>query len=570
MKDSIIIGLLQNFAVLLAFVMFYESVWVKTKHQRTFVQQLRIGFFLSGISVLLMFTPWTFIPGVVFDTRSVMISITGLFFGTIPTIAVMIITAIVRIYIGGDGIYMGLAVILSSGLLGLLFRGYFPIRDARKPLLNLFLLGLSVHLCMAALTLLLPQDIRYQTFSRILLPIFLIYIPATVSLGWLMLRQYKYWQDSQARLKLAETERRLYKLLESGNIISIILKLDGTIVYCNDYLLKLCGYERNEVIGQNWFNLFIEEDFRTDLKNRLMDPNVVPEDLACQENPIMHKNGQSFYISWYNTFFYSKDQKIDKLASIGVNLTDRINFEKELVLAKDRAEESDRLKTAFLNNMSHEIRTPMNGIIGFTDLLREDGFSEHEKGEFIEIIRLNTNRLLYTVNNIIEISRIQSGKIKVNLDDFDLLRLCEKLWRDYQPEADDKKLKFNLLIPIDRAVIVHSDRLKLEAILTNLIRNALKFTQEGTIDLIVRIEESGVVILVNDTGCGIPADQQSNIFKCFEQANNHLNSGFDGNGIGLAIVKAYADLIHAEIKLESTPQRGSSFSIHLPKSVVLP
>ena len=265
MKDSIIIELLQNTAILLAFAMLYENFWVDNDTNKSTGKKILIGLILSGIGVVLMFTPWNLAPGIVFDTRSVMISIAGLFFGLIPTTITMLITSIVRLMIGGDGQWMGVAVIISSGTIGLLWRNLRPDWKSKKYHLELLAMGILVHLAMYLSTFLLPPDKILPTLKTIALPLIFIYSPATMFLGVIMLKQYKNTQNRLAQLKLDESERRLAEVLESGNIVSLLLDKDGNIKYCNNYLLEITGYTKNEVLEKNWFEMFIPTDIRDEL-----------------------------------------------------------------------------------------------------------------------------------------------------------------------------------------------------------------------------------------------------------------------------------------------------------------
>ncbi len=251
------------------------------------------------------------------------------------------------------------------------------------------------------------------------------------------------------------------------------------------------------------------------------------------------------------------------------DITERIKSKNELIKAKEKAEENDRLKTAFLQNMSHEIRTPMNAIMGFSDLLFENA-NDHEKlKQFTEIINQRCNDLLDIINDILDIAKIESGQLSVNKEQCDLVDLFAELtafFNEYQKRVNKQHIKFSIKAPcnLSESKII-TDKVKLKQIFINLITNAFKFTNEGWIEGGCKFDdEQNIVFYVSDTGLGIPADKQQFVFERFTQLqhSNKLNMG--GTGLGLPIVKALTGLLGGEISLESEPGKGSTFSIKFP------
>ena len=232
----------------------------------------------------------------------------------------------------------------------------------------------------------------------------------------------------------------------------------------------------------------------------------------------------------------------------------------ELIKAKEKAEESDRLKSAFLANMSHEIRTPMNGILGFTDLLKEPGLTGKQQKDYIEIIQKSGDRMLNTVNDIIEISRIETGQIKlvsnlVNISDH-LTTLCIF----FRLEAENKGLKLILDNNLTQAEsLIKTDKNKFGSIVTNLIKNAIKYTDKGSITIGCNKKGEFLEFYVTDTGIGIPANRIVAIFNRFEQADIEDSRALQGSGLGLSIVKSYVEMLGGEIWVESEEGVGSQF-----------
>ena len=234
---------------------------------------------------------------------------------------------------------------------------------------------------------------------------------------------------------------------------------------------------------------------------------------------------------------------------------------RELKKAKEKAEESNRLKTAFLQNLSHEVRTPMNGIIGFSNLLSEHGLLEEQKEHYIEIIKKSGQRMLNTINNIVEIAKIETEIIGVNLALLDVNKCIENIIEFFQNEVNEKniRLEFVQKLPEGKSVI-QTDRTKLESVLTNIIGNAVKFTFEGSISVGCERKNDVFEIYIKDTGIGIQKNRLQTIFNRFEKLDNF----YEGTGLGLAISKSYIEMLGGEILVKSNELEGSVFFIKVP------
>ena len=247
---------------------------------------------------------------------------------------------------------------------------------------------------------------------------------------------------------------------------------------------------------------------------------------------------------------------------------ERKKAEQELRVSLAKAEESDRLKTAFLANMSHEIRTPMVAIIGFSELLEDESLTIEERREYINIINSSCRDLLNVLDGIIDIAKIDSNQMFVNESSFNLNTLLTELHKEYENE---KSLigKDNLVIyvehpPADHNYVINSDRDKLRQIIKNLLSNALKFTEEGSITFGYSKQEGKLHFFVKDTGKGIAATMQSVIFEKFRQEEEQLSRSFGGTGLGLSISKGLVDLLGGEIWLVSSEGQGTTFFFTIP------
>jgi CheY-like chemotaxis protein len=243
--------------------------------------------------------------------------------------------------------------------------------------------------------------------------------------------------------------------------------------------------------------------------------------------------------------------------------------------AKEKAEESDRLKSAFLANISHEIRTPMNGILGFVELLKEPDLTGEEQQEYFQIIEKSGERMVNIINDIVDLSKIESGQIKVSISETNVNEQIEFVYALLRQEIEQKGLQISFENSLhEKDVIIKTDKEKLYAILSNLVKNAIKFTKKGFIEVgcgLVETHGSGSLkepdllqFYVKDTGIGIRHEQQEFIFERFRQGSESLNKNYQGAGLGLSISKAYVEILGGEIWVESEEGLGSTFYFTLP------
>jgi len=303
--------------------------------------------------------------------------------------------------------------------------------------------------------------------------------------------------------------------------------------------------------------------------------------LFKSEFRINSNDGTEKYVLAQGVAEYNADKSVRALIGTMIDITDRKTIEnrlkrqkdhylkltEELIISRKKAEDSEKLKTSFFSNMSHEIRTPMNGILGFSSLLMEPELSDEERLEYSQVIVDSGKRLLHIVNDILDISKLQSDTFKIMKSETKVNRLLDTL---YSLFSQDKKIQegqisFKLHKPLsDAHCIMYTDSNRLNQIITNLLSNAIKFTEEGHIDFGYRVVGDALNFYVEDSGIGVPDEMKEKIFEPFRQVEGHLVKEHGGTGLGLAISRKLTDLLGGKMTLESEEQKGSKFSFTLP------
>jgi PAS domain S-box-containing protein len=381
------------------------------------------------------------------------------------------------------------------------------------------------------------------------------------------------YNNKKARLVLAnditerkktENQLKLYQRAIEQSPVSInITDSEGKIVYVNSGFTALSGYTSAEVINRN--PRILKSGIHPEAMYKELWETITAGNYWNGELCNKKKNGDLYWIQTSISPVVDSKGIITHFVAVKEDITERKKFIEDLGIAKEKAEESDRLKSAFLANMSHEIRTPMNGILGFTELLLEPDLSSEQKEHYIEIVHKSGQRMLNTVTDIIEISKIEVGLVTLNGTETDINGRMEELYLFFQPEAEQKGLKLNIemLLPQSDKIIT-LDQNKLDSILSNLIKNAIKYTDSGTIQMGCSYKGRYIEFYVKDTGIGISKNKKELIFERFMQADNRDTRVFDGSGLGLAISKSYVEMLGGNIWLESQEGKGSTFYFTLP------
>lgn len=383
---------------------------------------------------------------------------------------------------------------------------------------------------------------------------------------------------------LRSSEKRYRTLIELASEGILLGTKDGIIIEANQQLTSILGFSEEELIGRHISKLPFKEEsvskypWRFDLIHKgetvISQRNFIRpdgEEIIVEIHTRMMPDGtiQSLYIDITErikneALLKEKNEKIEAQNKEYILINKQLNkINKELVVSKERAEESDKLKTAFLQNMSHEIRTPMNAIIGFSELLSKnlDDWSKVES--YSKIIINRSNDLLDIIEDILDISKIESGQLTIHNEDCNLIELFNELYIyfvEFRKRINKEAIKLKIHISSDSDVKnVVVDKIKLKQIFVNLISNSLKFTQSGKIEFGYKILKGELVFFVSDTGVGIDKCNHKLIFERFIQLEQNQKSLFGGTGLGLPIVKGLIEIMGGNIWLESELNKGTTF-----------
>nr|WP_321487608.1 PAS domain S-box protein [uncultured Draconibacterium sp.] len=370
-------------------------------------------------------------------------------------------------------------------------------------------------------------------------------------------------QRMQIKKELEASERSYRQLFENHIAVKLLINpKNGQIVRANNAAADFYGYSVEEL--EKMTILEINPSAKESLKEAAAQDASLKRYYAELKHRL--RSGEIRDVEVFSTENDYKGQIV--WHSIIHDITEKKRLMQDLVDAKEKAEESERLKSAFLANVSHEIRTPLNGIVGFSNILaQEENINAANKSEFADIINQSSSGLLKIIDDILDLSRLETGLVSFSVEPFQVNTMLNNLYSIFKnkmqntPNTDVELI----LHEADKLMMINGDKIRITQIISNLLENAIRFTRTGTIEFGVSSHDDTLLkFFVADTGIGIPIDKQQVIFGRFMQAESGISRKYGGTGLGLSIVKKLLELMGSEIHMESEPRKGTKFWFSLP------
>ncbi len=368
----------------------------------------------------------------------------------------------------------------------------------------------------------------------------------------------------KAKEKAEESEFKVRSMFENTQIGILFCDTTGKILEANPAILDILGspsLEASKRINLLTFKPLHEIGFAQNVRKCIAEKQIVTEDIVYTS-----KWGKTVFMKYYLVPVVVNEKVIGVWANLN-NLTDLYKTQKELIAAKERAEESDRLKSAFLRNISHEIRTPMNAIMGFSNMLLKPNITHEKQQRFTDIIHKSINQLLNVVENTITISHIETNQLVLKRTEFSPNKLIAELFDDYKRyknKIDKNHIELKINISENSELKIINDYTMIKQILNVLLDNAFKFTEKGKIEFGYTLQNQTINFYVSDTGIGIPKAKQKIIFKSFSQADDTIRQLFGGTGLGLSIAIGLIKIIGGQLTVNSEENKGTKIEFNLP------
>ncbi len=369
---------------------------------------------------------------------------------------------------------------------------------------------------------------------------------------------------------LQESENRFKEVADEAQEWIWEVDKDGLYTYASPVCESLLGYSAHEIVGRKYYYDFFTPDKKDELKKTVIEIFKSKEPFRNFENSNVHKDGHTLILSTNASPILDENGNLSGYRGVDSDITESKKILEELIAAKEKAEESDNLKTAFINNISHEIRTPLNSILGFGQLLAETNMTPEEHAKMLSNINIASNRLMETVSNYLDMARIVSGTMDVNIKEFLLKPVFDDAIKKAERLCSEKKIKFNFQVPAEYDnLIINSDKGFIVKVFEILLNNSIKFTEQGSIVCGYRITHGYLEIFSRDTGKGIASDKLDMVFNMFSQEEVSNTRGHEGSGLGLSIACGLAKLLGGSVNVVSEKDKGSEFTFKIPYAETL-
>lgn len=603
MIETSFLFLTYNTALLLMLVFIFDLFVARWRPGESSPYKIPVGIVVGIVGIIVIITHWTLENGAIFDTRSILLSLSGLFFGTVPTVIAMVMTALFRYYQGGVGVMTGILVIAATGSIGILWRHRRKKELEHYSFKDFYFFGIVVHIVMLLLMLTFPWDIALNVLQNITLPVLIIYPLGTALLGMMMTRRM---QRDQLLEKIKKDETKLRLITEYTSDWEYWVGQDHRFIYCSSSCERISGYTPQEFYDDpKLLNAIVYPDdhllfrqhrtiadaqrhdqidfriIRRDGSIRWIGHTCVPvynaegeflgtrggnRDITAQKESefkilaakdeiakLLDVTEQSRKV----LLSVVEDQKIaqERLAALNEELEDRVS---RRTLDLERA---NKELEAFGYSVSHDLRAPLRAINGFTKIL----YDEHRAAlngdaeELLSDIMKNTKNMSVLIDDLLELSRL--SRKELTADTIDMHRLFRQSFDELMPLDGRTNVRFvlNEILP------AYGDHTLIKQVIVNLLSNALKFTgktdhPEITVSATAR---SGLVTYsVTDNGAGFDNAYANKLFGVFQRL--HRADEFEGTGVGLAIVKRVVERHGGAAWGESTAGHGAAFYFSLP------
>ena len=594
-----ILELAKASALLLALCALHQ--WIIEFCQRprnAWCRDLLSGVLFGGIAIIGMLAPIVFFPGVIFDPRSVILAMAGVFAGPVGAVVSAAMAVVCRVWIGGVGLFAGLGLIVTSALLGVGFRWLTRHRSVQTGFWQFLALGFVVHVVGVLLILTLPADLVDQALDDVVPAFLLVFAPATAILG-VMLHDIE--TKIQTRGALRENQDHLQYLFDNlpvsiweADLSGVYRRLDGLrrsgVLDLQPYLSArpreadalLAGIRARDAnpatlalfgaaTKPQVLNALVTRLFRTDDPVFVNMIHAIWTEARSYQTEVQFPSLDGVPVT--AVLSMSLPRTVEGRSQVPVNLvdiTERRRMEDALYAAKAEAERANRAKSDFLAAMSHDLRTPLNAIIGFSELMQMQPFGalgDARYGGYLDDIRTSGLQLVSMINDILDLSRVEAGRYELHEEEVDVLEVVNASVSQLTTMAADRRQQIDVRKP-DQPVLVRADPRLLQQIVSNLLNNAIKFSGEETvIDVTVaRLETEVTDVTICDRGIGMTRAEIAAAMQPFGQTNRSAAVSQHGTGLGLFLCQRFARLHGGDMAITSAPGQGTSVTVSLPAS----
>lgn len=593
-----------NVALLIMLVFTFEIFRISWDDKRNALLKYPYGLLLGFIGIIVMLTHWEMDEGAFFDTRSILLSLSGLFFGFVPTVIAMATTILFRFYQGGVGALTGATVILASGTIGLIWRHIIKKNLETYSFRDFWVLGMVVHVVMILLMLTFPQPLKIQVLKSVTLPVLTLYPLGFAMLGILMRNRLK--QDSLVN-KIKEDERILKVVSDHSTNWEYWIGPDQRFIYCSDSCLQITGYDRQSFLDDPALlhSIIYPGDSEMFSRHKHRADEQISEQVVFR---IIHKDGSIRWISHSCLPIFDDDGSFIGTRGSNSEITRMKEIEQEILESREEirqlletAEKSrqvllsviedqkesqaelsalnesleqkiqertaqltaaNRELEAFSYSVSHDLRAPLRGINGFVDILTEDyGSQLDDEGKRIcRIIKQNAQRMGQLIDDLLAFSRITRQEIVQSK--IDMAGLVQAVYDELADPASKEKTSF-LMEPLPDCF---GDPSLIRQVVINLISNAIKYSsncEKPVIEVTSKMEDGQVFYHFRDNGVGFDEQYKDKLFGVFQRLHNERE--FPGTGVGLAIVHRIITRHNGRVGAESSAGKGAGFWFSLPR-----